>query len=758
MIPVPEELRIAMMRHGLTPPQMVEIGRFNRFPGADKGKSNKAGWLKPRQDGSAVYGDLSRGLSESWQPFRDKPLTRAEIDTLKREAAKHKAQAEAEQAARQERTADLAHRLWEGAGPAAADHPYLRRKGIRSHGVRQRGDTLTVPLCDPEDGTLWNIQWIGLAGTKRFLKDGRKKGLCQMIDGAEPEGNDVLLVCEGFATAASCREATGFATACTFDASNLLLVALALRARYMEARIVICADDDLWTNHNPGITKAAEAARAVNGLLAVPDFGAHRPNGHTDFNDLAQHAGTDAVKRCIEAATTPDATGADGEAETHKVGPGNEREGQPEDTAPSGPAPWPAALDKEAYHGILGEIVRMIEPQTEADPMAILLQAIVTFGATVGRGPHVRVEGDEHHATLYTVIVGESSKARKGTSAGRVREVFSRSKYRLDSVEGLSSGEGLKYHVRDPREEPQYDRKTRETELVLVDPGVTDKRLLVVESEFAQALRQTARSGNTLSPTVRSAWDTGTMRSLTKNDPIIATGAHICIVGHITITELRAELTQSDMANGFANRFLFALVRRSKLLPFGGDPMDNETLADLGKRIDAAVKHARNLRTVRMTDAARSIWAAIYPELSQGRPGLLGAVTARAEAQTLRVALVYALADCSAVIDQPHLLAALAVTKYAQESAAYVFGDSLGDPVADDLLGALWRAADAGLSRTAIRDHFGKNQRAERINAALNLLSSRGLARKAEVPTGGRPSEVWRATTKTTKTTKGGPA
>ena len=129
----------------------------------------------------------------------------------------------------------------------------------------------------------------------------------------------------------------------------------------------------------------------------------------------------------------------------------------------------------------------MIAPQTEADPMAILLQAIVTFGATVGRGPHVRVEGDEHHTALYTVIVGESSKARKGTSAGRVREVFSRSKYRLDSVEGLSSGEGLKYHVRDPREEPQYDKKTRETELVLVDPGVTDKRLLVVESEFAQA-------------------------------------------------------------------------------------------------------------------------------------------------------------------------------------------------------------------------------------------------------------------------------
>ena len=266
--------------------------------------------MKPRQDGSAIYGDLSRDLSKSWQPVRDKPPTRAEIDALKREAAKHKAPAEAEQAARQERTAELAQRLWDGAGPAAADHRYLGRRGIRSDGVRQRGDMLTVPLCDPEDGTLWNIRLIGLAGTKRFLKDGRKKGLCQMVDSAEPEGNDVLLVCDGFATAASCREATGYATACAFDVGNLLPVALALRARYMEAHIVICADDDLWTDDNPGINQAAEAARAVNGLLAVPEFGAHRPKGHTDFNDLAQHAGSEAVKRCIEAATTPDAPGA----------------------------------------------------------------------------------------------------------------------------------------------------------------------------------------------------------------------------------------------------------------------------------------------------------------------------------------------------------------------------------------------------------------------------------------------------------------
>ena len=105
----------------------------------------------------------------------------------------------------------------------------------------------------------------------------------------------------------------------------------------------------------------------------------------------------------------------------------------------------------------------------------------------------------------------------------------------------------------------------------ITDQGVTDKRLFVVESEFASALRAAQRQGSTLSATIREAWDSGNLRTLTKNDPITATGAHICIVGHITADELRAELTATDSANGFANRFLFVAVKRSKLLPFGGE-------------------------------------------------------------------------------------------------------------------------------------------------------------------------------------------
>jgi hypothetical protein len=224
-------------------------------------------------------------------------------------------------------------------------------------------------------------------------------------------------------------------------------------------------------------------------------------------------------------------------------------------TTPTTPKAWPEKFDEAAYCGLAGEIARVIEPITESDPAAILLQVLVAFGALVGRGPHVPIEGDQHHGNLFALIVGETSKARKGTSWGRVRELFSRAADWPPVVDGLSSGEGLKWAVRDRTLKTERDKQGVRQE-VETDPGVTDKRLLVVEAEFAQVLRQATRAGNTLSATIRSAWDSGNLRTLTRNDPITATGAHISIIGHITADELRADLTATDSANGFANRFL----------------------------------------------------------------------------------------------------------------------------------------------------------------------------------------------------------
>lgn len=406
--------------------------------------------------------------------------------------------------------------------------------------------------------------------------------------------------------------------------------------------------------------------------------------------------------------------------------------------------PWPDPLGDAAFQGLVGEIARAVAPHTEADPSAILLQVLVAFGALVGRGPHVRVEGDEHHPNLFALLVGDTSKARKGTSWGRVREIFSRVPGWPEPVNGLSSGEGLKFAVRDPIVQVGRHKKTEHADEVEVDPGVVDKRLLVVEGEFAQVLRQSARAGNTLSATIRSAWDTGRLATLTKNDPITATGAHIGIIGHITADELRAELTATDSANGFANRFLFMCVKRSNRLPFGGGALSEDVVSNLTKRIGQAATKARTLAAVQMTKSARETWEGVYDDLSEGHVGLFGAVTARAEAQSLRLALVFALADRSKVIDRPHLLAAIATWNRAEASARHIFGSALGNSVADDILRALRAKGDAGMTRTEIRDLFKRHESAERIAAALGLLERRSLAKRNEqAAQGGRPAELW---------------
>ena len=207
---------------------------------------------------------------------------------------------------------------------------------------------------------------------------------------------------------------------------------------------------------------------------------------------------------------------------------------------------------------------------------------------------------------------------------------------------------------------------------------------MIVEPEFASAISVAERHGNTLSPLIRRAWDGDQLSTLTRNSPLTATGAHISMIGHITVDELRARINRTELANGFANRFLFVLSRRSKVLPFGGSLTDSEIL-QLGEKLTTALEKAKIVGRVAMTDKARSKWAAVYPTLSAAKPGLLGAIIARAEAQTIRLALVYALLDGSDQIDLPHLEAALAVWEYCELSAVHIFGSAIGDPVADEI-------------------------------------------------------------------------
>jgi hypothetical protein len=409
------------------------------------------------------------------------------------------------------------------------------------------------------------------------------------------------------------------------------------------------------------------------------------------------------------------------------------------------PAPWPI-LDQDAYYGLAGEIIREIEPETEADPVAILLQLLIYFGNVVGRIAHYVVEGTAHYANLFTVLVGSTARGRKGTSEGWVRQILR--EVELDwtahnITNGLVSGEGLIWHVRDPiyRTENVKDKgRVVGTEQVLADPGVDDKRLLVVEPEFAAVLRVCRRETNTLSPTLRSAWDNGILRTLAKNSPATATDAHISIIGHITHEELRRALAEIEGFNGFCNRFLWFVVRRSKLLPDGGRDLD---LTRHAQRLALAAEQARSVGRMHRDSGAAALWRQVYGELADDHTGgLLGAVTSRAEAQVLRLSMIYALLDGSGLISEPQLRAALAVWRYCRASAAMIFGGMGADPVEEAVLAAIRQSP--GLGRSEIYRALGNHVKATVLVSHLARLENAGRVRRQEVPGAGtKPIERW---------------
>jgi hypothetical protein len=429
---------------------------------------------------------------------------------------------------------------------------------------------------------------------------------------------------------------------------------------------------------------------------------------------------------------------------------------KPSDCAFTSEDAWPA-LDPVAFHGLAGTVVRTLDPYTEADPAGLLLTFLAFFGSAVGAGPHALADGCVHAQRLFVALVGDTSRSRKGTTSARIRSVFEISDptWAHDRVmSGFGSGEAIVDEVRDPK--MGTDKKTGEP--IVIDEGVADKRLLVLEGEFARILAVAAREGSTISAIIRDAWDLGRLAARARQQKSVATGAHVSFVVNITVEELRRRLSEVEMANGLANRYLFGCVRRSKLLPGGGQIELNE-LQLLGVQVRRALEKARTITRVSRSEAAEKRWAQMYAEMANGPRGLLGAITARAEAQTLRLSVGYALLDGTATVDEDHLEAAYALWKYCEASAAHIFGDALGDDIADRLLAAIRAAGDDGLDFTAQAAVFGRHVKAKRLAAARAELEQLGLIETVAEETDGRPRMVSRAVAqKANQAKEGGPA
>jgi phage/plasmid primase-like uncharacterized protein len=284
--------RAGMRLNGREP----EPGRLLRF--STNGRDDdKAGWCRMFPDGAgAVFGDWRGGDAFAWQQ-RDRdapPPTAAERAAARAKADAARLEAERERAAQHAKAAKTAATIWGESKPLAGPHDYLTRKGVQSHGARlDHGGALVVPVHDAK-GRIQSLQFIDPKGGKRFLPGGAMKS-GRLVLGELLDGKPIALA-EGFATAASVREATGLPVVVGFSGSNLQHVAASLRQQCPQSRLIVAGDLDA----NGVGRKYADAARAAHGaaIAVLPTFTDGRVAG--DWNDLHQAEDADVVKRQIE--------------------------------------------------------------------------------------------------------------------------------------------------------------------------------------------------------------------------------------------------------------------------------------------------------------------------------------------------------------------------------------------------------------------------------------------------------------------------
>ena len=412
---------------------------------------------------------------------------------------------------------------------------------------------------------------------------------------------------------------------------------------------------------------------------------------------------------------------------------------------------WPE-LGQDALSGLAGRFVELASRNSEADPAAILLTFLMRFGVEVGAGPFLFVGDSKHYARSIAVIVGNSSKARKGTSGKPVTRVFSFGVVDNDfnlyipassSPGPLSSGEGLIFAVRDPVTAWKVDKKSGEGENVVIDPGATDKRLFVLDEEFSSCLTASKREGNTISAIIRCLWDNGNLEPLIKKDRTKATGAHIGIVSHITLAELNKKLEDTETFSGFANRILWTCARRQGLVPFP-KPMPSDELDKMREELRSIIIKCREIEQMVLSRDARERWIGIYEDLSKDHSGLVGACINRAESQVLRLSMIYALLDASASIAVSHLESALAVWRYCEESARFIFAGREVNPYAQKIMDLLQECGE--ISTTQIYDAFSKNiSKKQMEEAILELMSQKKIEMETiKQPGKGRPKTIFR--------------
>lgn len=388
-------------------------------------RAAQAAWKSFKAGGGIKIGTLFKlAMDNGYQHNTNDRPTQATPEQIAEREAKRQA-IHVEQTKRRVDAAAWAYSIWsdescqpEAGTPDISEHPYLRHKGIQSHGAKIYRGNLTIREMDcngalmlaiKSQGKVTSLQFINKDGEKRFLPSG-EKGYYLI---GKIEDNKPICIAEGFATGASIHEATGYPVVVAFDAGNLLKVAKALRAGKPEAVIALCADDD---PSGMGLRKATEAAQVFAGLVAVTSFGVDRPEGASDFNDMARHCGLDAVKQAIDTAKRPndqpDTTGRDSSS-SGDADNGCSNVFEPEPLRAT--LPPAEAYPVEALGKVLGNSAKAIHETVKA-PLALCCQSVLA-AASLAAQAHFDIKlpwGERKPLSLFLLTVGESGERKSG--------------------------------------------------------------------------------------------------------------------------------------------------------------------------------------------------------------------------------------------------------------------------------------------------------------------------------------------------------
>jgi len=285
---IEQQIYDAMRSYGIDPPDRI---LFNTEKVVRFGKKNACWYIFYSDEITAgAFGDWRDNSTYTWCEKRTDYFTQEQQAQFKMRMDQAREAREAERIIVQQEAKELAGKIWEASQPAI-DHPYLDRKMIKPCGVRisKDGNRLIIPLYN-EQGEVTSLQFIDADGNKKFLTNGQVKDCYFRI--GKPNGN--VCIAEGFATAASIHEATGYAAIVAFSAGKLEACAKFVRTKMPKSNLIICADYG-----EVGIEKARLAAEISNGVMIYPQFDDNAPDWATDFNDLRVLQGLDAVRGAI---------------------------------------------------------------------------------------------------------------------------------------------------------------------------------------------------------------------------------------------------------------------------------------------------------------------------------------------------------------------------------------------------------------------------------------------------------------------------